>query len=359
MRQALIFLVIVLHLLVSGCSREPLFQSQSYVFGTLVDITIEGEPESRARALANHVMQHFQGLHNRLHAWQPSELSTLNQAFAQGKTLEISAELAQIISDATLLSVKSSGLFNPTIGGLINAWGFQRSEFTPVQPDAQKIADLVKANPQMTDIVVKKEVKNGDNHYTAYSKNRAVQLDLGGYAKGYALDNAAQYLRSQGVKNALINIGGNIIAIGQHGDKPWRVGIQDPRGPSALASINLADGWAIGTSGDYQRYFELNGKRYCHIIDPRLGYPAQGLEAVTIVVPPQANAGTLSDVLSKPIFIGSPLARSAFIKQFANEFKLDNIMLIDSQHALFVTDSLRRQLTWIDANNAKLVKTLH
>ncbi len=351
MRKLFFFCAALLTLCLASCSREQIFQSQSYVFGTLVDITIVDIPEARARELANHVMQDFQGLHNRLHAWQASDLSTLNAAFAQGKKVSISPELTQIISEATVLSQKSDGLFNPAIGSLINAWGFQRSEFTPVQPNEAKISALVKANPQMTDIVLKEN--------TAYSNNPAVQLDLGGYAKGYALDIAANYLRSQGVKNALINIGGNIIALGQHGDHAWRVGIQDPRGPGALATVDLTDGWAIGTSGDYQRYFELNGKRYCHIIDPHTGYPAQGTQAVTILVPPKIkskpNAGTLSDVLSKPIFLSPANQRMLY----AQKFNLDNVMVIDSQHHIFVTQALAKRLTWLDANNAKRVQMLN
>ena len=98
-----------------------------------------------------------------------------------------------------------------------------------------------------------------------------VKLDLGGYAKGYALDRAAEILKSQGIHNALINIGGNVLALGTHGTRPWRVGIQHPRKPGPLATLELRDGEAIGTSGDYQRYFELDGKRYCHLIDPRTG----------------------------------------------------------------------------------------
>jgi FAD:protein FMN transferase len=119
--------------------------------------------------------------------------------------------------------------------------------FKPTKIDEETINNLVKANPQMTDIVV--------NDGKVFSKNSAAQLDFGGYAKGYALDSALVYLQKQGVKNALINIGGNIIGRGKHGEKPWRVGIQHPRKPNAIAVVNLESGWAIGTSGDYQRYY--------------------------------------------------------------------------------------------------------
>jgi thiamine biosynthesis lipoprotein len=242
------------------------------------------------------------------------------------------------VTDATQLSVKSNGLFNPAIGHLISTWGFQRDEFGAVIVDDTKIQTLVSANPRMTDIVI-----NGD---MAYSTNKAVKLDLGGYAKGYALDKAATYLRQRHVKNALINIGGNIIAIGQHGDTPWHVGIQHPRIPMAIATIDLPDGWAIGTSGDYQRYFMLNGKRYCHIIDPRTGYPVQHTQAVTVLVPPQSNAGVLSDVASKPIFIEQPENRS----KAAQAFGITDFMVIDDQSTVFVSKAMSKKLNWVAPN---------
>lgn len=333
------WLVVLLVLLLSGCGHEPLYQSQAYVFGTLVDISIYGEPESRARELASHILQDFQTLHNQLHAWQPdSEVSHLNQAFADGKPLEISSDLAKIITNATAMSSQSNGLFNPAIGGLIKQWGFQRDEFTPVSIDAAAITKLVKANPQMTDIRIENNI--------ASSSNPAVRLDLGGYAKGYALDRAAKYLHSQNIKDALINIGGNIIALGKHGKNPWRIGIQHPRQPGPIATLNLQDGWAIGTSGDYQRYFELNGKRYCHIIDPRSGYPAQDTQAVTILVAPGEHAGTLSDVASKPIFISSPNNRAAVAKAMG----IVDFMVIDAQGKIAISGDMAKHLQWTDKN---------
>ena len=353
MRKGLISLLFIAILAIGifgirAFNKEPLYHSQSYVFGTLVDISIYGETDERAKLLANHVFQDFQHLHDQLHAWKPitdnhpSELGMLNNAFAQGKQpITISPQLAFMLTDATQLSVKSQGLFNPSIGHLISTWGFQRDEFSAVNIDTEKINSLVKANPRMTDIVIKNN--------TAYSNNPDVKLDLGGYAKGYALDMAADYLRKQQVKNALINIGGNIIAIGQHGAKPWRVGIQHPRKPSAIATLDLKDGWAIGTSGDYQRYFTLNGKRYCHIIDPTTGYPVQHTRAVTVLIPPQANAGVLSDVASKPIFIEAAENKT----KAASAFGIQYFMVIDQQSNIFVTKALAQKLNWVDPDVKK------
>ncbi len=342
-------LFFLLFILLSSCAREPLYHSQSYVFGTLVDINIYGETDERARQLADHIQHDFQTLHNRLHAWkgisanQPSELQQLNTAFTQANNaINISPDLAAMINQAAKLSEKSGGLFNPAIGHLISTWGFQRDEFTAVNIDESAIKNLIHAQPKMADIVIK-------NH-KAYSTNPTVKLDFGGYAKGYALDSATNYLRSQGVKNALINIGGNVIALGKHGETPWRVGIQHPRLPNAIATVDLADGWAVGTSGDYQRFFMLNGQRYCHIIDPRTGYPAQHSQSVTVLVPPQpatqAQAGVLSDVASKPIFIEAPENRS----QAAKAFGIEDVMVIDHQAKIYVSKSMVSKLQWLIPN---------
>jgi thiamine biosynthesis lipoprotein len=319
------------------------------VFGTLLDITIYGETEAKSQTISNTIISNFQQLHNRLHAWRPSELQSLNIAFAQGKTaVSIQPDIANMIADATKLSIQSNGAFNPSIGGLIEAWGFHHDTFKLVPIDKATIKNLLNANPQMTDIVM--------NSGQAFSKNQKVQLDFGGYAKGYALDAALVYLHTQGIKNALINIGGNIIAVGKHGDKAWRVGIQHPRKPSAIAVVDLEDGWAIGTSGDYQRYFELDGKRYCHIIDPITGYPSEGTQAVTVLVPPQANAGVLSDVASKPIFIAKADQRI----QAAHAMHVDNFLVIESEKNIYISPSMAKRVTWLDKDAEKhAVKTLH
>jgi FAD:protein FMN transferase len=336
MRRIVVSLLLVSCCLLAACGREPLYHSQSYVFGTLVDISIYGEDPDRAREIAGEIQQDFQRWHNQFHAWQPdSEVSALNAAFAKGEAVAVSPELATIIADATAWYEKSNGLFNPAIGALVNAWGFQADEFKPIVVDDGKIALLVDARPQMTDI----QLSNGK----ASSKNPAVRLDFGGYAKGYALDRAVQHLHAEGVKNALVNIGGNIIAIGRHGDKPWRVGIQHPRKPAAIATLDLEDGWAIGTSGDYQRYFEHDGARYCHIIDPRTGYPAQDMQAVTLLMPPGKQSGVISDVASKPIFIAASDDKQSVIDALG----IEHVMLINGKGQISISKQMARRIQWI------------
>ena len=286
---------LLLPLALAACSQPPLVQQQAYVFGTLVDVSVYGAPEAQARQATAAVLARFDELHRTLHAWQPSDLSRLNTALSKSERAPVTAELAAMLHDAQALSIQSNDLFNPGIGGLIALWGFHADTPLAKVPDTAVIARWVKAAPRMSNL----HIENN----TVWSDNPAVQLDLGGYAKGYALDEAARILKAHGIRHALVNIGGNLIALGRHGKQAWRIGIQHPRSPGMLATLDLHDGEALGTSGDYQRFFEVDGKRYSHLIDPRTGYPATGMQSVTVLVG-GAHAGTRSDAVSKPLFIG-------------------------------------------------------
>lgn len=325
---------------------DPLYHTQTYVFGTLVDISIYGEEESQAQQITSQITREFQQIHNRLHAWKPSEINGINRTFTENRPKLIEPDIVNIIQDATQLSIQSEGLFNPAIGKLIKVWGFQRDEFTAVSPDQTTLEALLAEQPKMTDVVM--------NGRQITSNNPHVKLDLGGYAKGYALDVGLKLLNEFHVENALINIGGNVIALGKHGDRPWVVGIQHPRKPDAIATIALESGWAIGTSGDYQRFFILDGKRYCHIIDPRTGEPAQGTQSVTVLIPPGARAGVLSDVASKPIFI-SELSKKA---EFAKKMGVSNVLVIQEDGQILATPDMQQRLEWLDEDAKKRVRTL-
>lgn len=315
----------------TACSPPPLVQQQSYVFGTLVEISVYGAPETQARQATAAVLARFDTLHQQLHAWQPSALSRLNTTLAQGERATVTPELAAMLRDAQTLSTQSGDLFNPAIGGLIALWGFHADTPQSRVPESAAIAGWVKRQPRM-----------GDLHIEAsqvWSDNPAVQLDLGGYAKGRALDDAVAILKQHGIQNALVNIGGNVIALGQHGERPWRVGIQHPRQPGTLATLDLRDGEAIGTSGDYQRYFEVGGRRYCHVIDPRSGWPASGMQSVTVLVTGD-QAGTRSDALSKPLFIGD----AAGLAKTAARLNVGDYLAVNANGQMQVSAAMQARL---------------
>jgi len=301
------------------------------VFGTLVEVSIHGAPEAQAQQATAAVLARFDALHRTLHAWQPSELSRLNAALARGERATVTPGLAAMLRDAQALSKQSSDLFNPAIGGLIALWGFHADAPQSRVPDAAAIQNWVSRQPRMADLAIGSD--------TISSRNPAVQLDLGGYAKGRALDDAVAILKAHSIDNALVNIGGNVIALGRHGDRPWRVGIQHPRRPGTLATLDLRDGEAIGTSGDYQRYFEADGRRYSHLIDPRSGKPAAGMQSVTILLR-GPHAGTRSDALSKPLFIDGVTRLS----DNAARLGVDDYLAVDAAGQIHVSPAMKARL---------------
>jgi thiamine biosynthesis lipoprotein len=309
------------------------YRASSYVFGTMVEITVADGDTALARDVVGRIFRDFDRMHRELHAWQPGKLVALNQAIAGGKkNIQTTKEIAALILETQHLAARSEGLFNPAIGKLIGLWSFHRDKPGGSPPGPEEIARLVHANPRMSDLSVQGDVVT--------STNPAVQLDFGGYAKGYALDRAADILRENGIESALVNVGGNIMALGRHAGRLWRIGLESPRGKGVLATIELTDGEAIGTSGDYRRYFEIDGKRYSHIIDPRTGYPVPGVQSVTVLVPKQAGAGALSDAASKPIFIEGP----GGWKEAAARMGVSCAMLVDSDGVVHVTRELSARI---------------
>ena len=334
MRRYCLTLLAALVFLLSACSKAPLHQQESFVFGTRVEILIAGLDDAQARPAAVAVLREFDRLHRSYHAWQPSALSDLNAAIAAGKAATVTPEMAALIGDAQRLSAAGDALFDPGIGGLIRLWGFQADDFKAVLPDPAAIAAWRLAPPGIADLQL--------DGLQVSSHKRAVALDFGGYLKGVALDHAAAILHAQGVNNALINIGGNVMALGTKNGERWKVGIQHPRQPGPLATLELNDGEAIGTSGDYQRFFELDGKRYCHLLDPRAGVPVTHTQALSILITPRPAAGTLSDAASKPLFIAGPEWPA-----LARKMKVEQVLRVAGDGQVQVSAALHRRLEFV------------
>lgn len=319
-------------ILLPACDRPNMQHQEAYVFGTRVEVLVADTDAQKGRAAVATVLREFDRMHTSYHAWKPSELYTLNQALHSGKPHTVSPELAAFILDAQALAKKGDYLFDPGIGQLIGLWGFQSDEFQSKQPDPKALATWLRHRPSIADIEI--------NHNVVSSRNAMVSLDFGGYLKGVALDRAAEILKREGIHNALINIGGNVMALGSKHGKKWKVGLQHPRQPGPLAAIELNDGEAIGTSGDYQRFFELDGKRYPHLLDPRTGWPATHTQAVTVLSPGGERAGTLSDALSKPIFI----AGADRWREMARQLGAGLVLRVDTNGKIQVTEQLRQRL---------------
>ena len=328
------FVLAILSLLVAACGGPALHSQESYVFGTRVEVLVWGAPEDVARAATAEVLREFDRLHRVYHAWQPSEMTALNEALATGRPHDVTPEFANFIREAQEVAARGEYLFDPGIGRLVELWGFHDDTFKPQLPDQAKLAELIAAQPSIAKLNIERTKVS-----LRGTPGSAVALDFGGYLKGVALDRAVVILKRRGITNALINIGGNVIAMGSKGDTPWRVGIQHPRAATPLATLELKDGEAIGTSGDYQRYFELEGKRYCHLIDPRTGWPSEGTQAVTVLIPPRPKAGMWSDVASKPIFIAGKDWR-----RLADKLGMKQVLRVDADGRVETTDAMRARV---------------
>lgn len=330
-------LAVVVTLMAWLALRSPqVYVQGTYVFGTRVQLALYGVPLDRAQQATNAVFAHFQAMQRGLHAWQPSEITRLNRSIAAGEPFRASPATAEILRAARRLSLDTQGLFEPGIGRLIRLWGFQSDQFRVAPPSPDAVRRELARGARIADLAI-----SPDGVVT--SANRAVAIDLGGFAKGWALDDAAAILRRQGIANALIDVGGNLLALGSKGGAAWRVGVQDPRKPGTLATLELRDGEAIGTSGDYERFFQAEGVRYCHLIDPRSGFPAVQSEAVIVLVAPGPHAGALSDGASKPPFIAGRAAMP-----LARRLGVQAVLIVDAQGRVWATDAMAARARFAD-----------
>lgn len=299
-----------------------------YVFGTLVEVEIRGADAPEARAATAELERLFARLHVDWHAWRPGELESLNAAIAAGRSLAVDPRLAATLRAGRRLSCESGGLFDPAIGGLIELWGFHQDvppEGPPPSPSA--VEALRAAHPRMTDLVF-----DGDR---VGASNPAVQLDLGGFAKGAALDLAAAALRARGIGDAVLNAGGDVNVIGDHGDRPWRVAIRDPFAWGAVGSVALRPGEVLYTSGNYERYFETEGERFAHILDPRTGRPVQEVVSSSVLDVEGMRADAAATALG---------VAGADWPSVAAAMGIEAALVIDRTGAIFATPAMAARL---------------
>jgi len=180
----------------------------------------------------------------------------------------------------------------------------------------------------MEDLIIDQQTLRGNNP--------ALQMDLGGFAKGYAVDRAIERLQALGIRNAIVNAGGDLRAIGRHGKRPWHIGIRHPRKPGIIAAVDVQGDESVFTSGNYERFFDYQGVRYHHIIDPRSGYPARGTLSVTVIHP---DAGT-ADAAATALFVAGPKGW----RQVARRMGLQQVMLIDSEMRVHITPAMRKRV---------------
>ena len=315
-------LILVLCLVIlsfCSCSRNvyPL-SSTLIMMDTVVTVTIyDGDDDVLSGAMK--LCKQYENLLSR--TIEGSDVYEINHS--SGQPVQVSDDTAELLKTALDIAEKSKGAFDPTVLPLVELWDVTNSKTVPSDSDIQTALQSVNY----------KNISLDGNTVTA--KNGA-QLDLGGIAKGFISDKLKIYLKENGVKSAIINLGGNTLLVGDKNGKDFSVGVQKPLGKQneLSARITMSDKTAV-TSGVYQRYFEQNGKIYHHILDPKTGYPTDnGIYAVTVLT----NSSTVADGLSTACLILGIEKGAELAKQYGAE-----LFFIDKNGEITLTDGLSSQ----------------
>lgn len=318
-------------LLLSGCGAkaETPASREIYAMDTVMQVNAYGETGETAVEELETAIREMEGELSRTDGKSP--VARLN---ADPETpVEMPEEVLDLLETAEEYSRVTGGAFDPTIASVADAWGFTW-EMQQVPTEAALRESLSQVGIQRVHL---------DRSAGTVWAEKGTKLDLGGIAKGWASDRAAEIYAEAHVPRGLIDLGGNVLAWGDRPDgDPWRVGVRDPRSEDIAGVLNLKDSFAI-TSGGYQRYFEQDGKRYHHIIDPSTGYPADnGLLSVTVVAPAGEGRGAMCDALSTALFVMGEEKALDFWRQRPEEFQL--ILLTEDGRAV-VTEGLSEGFT--------------
>ena len=316
----------------TGCggTRDPDEAQESIqviAMDTAMVLTAYGKESTRAVYDAEEEVRRLDALLSRTSG--SSEISMLNGA--GGEMVPVGAEICTLIQMAGDFTEATGGAFDITIAPVVSAWGFTTDSYQV--PDREALQTLLES------------VGMEHVHLSGGSArlDPGTMIDLGGIAKGYTADRVAEIFQEHAVPRGKVELGGNILVIG---DKPdgtaWRVGVQDPKNPDEadglVCVLNLTDAFAV-TSGSYQRYFEQDGKRYHHIIDPATGCPADsGLTSVTVVADSARGNGTMCDALSTALFVMGEDKALDFWRSGVYDFQL---VLVTEDGRVVVTEGLK------------------
>lgn len=263
-------------------------EQTSYALGTILHFQIWGKEANQALEKSLSRIHDIEG-HMSTHDTN-SDIYNVNIS-SDSPFISVHEDTFYVVEKAIDYAYRSSGTFDPTIGGLVDLWGIG----TPEErlPSEEEIAHAVS-------LINYKEVQLDKKNMSIRLPRSGQHLDLGGIAKGYAADEVVAILKKEGIKSALIDLGGNIFVLGRKSDGSlWNVGVQNPLEPrgSYLGILHVSD-LSVVTSGNYERFFEKDGKRYHHIFDPRKGYPAEtDLLSVTVISKKSIDGDALSTAL--------------------------------------------------------------
>lgn len=266
--------------------------------GTRISIELWATDEDRGNTAIDAVLEEFRRIDRAMSPYREgSELALLNRE-ASRRPVKVSRELFDLLEKSLAFSRLTDGAFDITFASVGHQYDYRQG----IAPsDEQLAADLPKINYRHIEL-------NPKTRSISF-KQPGVRIDLGGIAKGYAVDRGIALLQQHHIDQALITAGGDSRILGDHGGRPWNIGIRAPRDRNSVVAVLPLTNTAISTSGDYERYFEADGIRYHHIISPATGRSASELRSVTIIGPD----ATSTDALSTSVFVMGPTAGLALI----------------------------------------------
>lgn len=318
-------------LLLAACTQPAGPERVSFfALGTLVEVSVAEPPAHAAEALAE-LEALLLAEERRWQAFGEGELARLNERLAAGETVAVPAELREGILLAAELSRRSQGLFNPAIGRLVMLWGFHDSEAMVTSPPAAAEIDALLPPPGMDALVFGADGMQ--------SRDPRLWLDMGAFAKGLALRKAAALLQERGLGNAIINASGDMVILGRARDRDWRIGIRHPREPGVFAALTSAGNESVFTSGDYERFFEYEGRRFHHLLDPRTGHPADNAASVTVITEDAA----LADAASTALFV----AGRGRWAEVARDLGVRFVMLATANGAVEMTPEMAERVEFL------------
>ena len=307
------------------------FRMAQTAMGTTFQYIVVGVDKAQASKAVSLAMTEVARLEGLMSDTRPdSDVSRINQS-AGGPPVPVAPEVYAVIEHSLEMSKLSNGGFDITVGALKGVWVINKA--APRVPTA----DEIKARLPLIDW---HNVIMDPGRRAVGLKLPGMRIDLGGIAKGYAVDAAAEILKRNGITMATVDAGGNLRLLGAHGQRPWNVGIQHPRDPNdIIAWMRLTD-VSVSTSGDYEQFIQVNGRRYCHIIDPHTGIPVEGTKSVTVVTAEAWRA----DGLSTAVFVLGPKKGMALIESLPG---VEGV-IIDVAGQRFVSSGLVGRVKWID-----------
>lgn len=272
--------------------------------GTVATVTLGAAYAGRIEPVTAGVREIFDGLDRELSSYRPD--STISQLSDQAGVapIPVTSDTYRVLSLSEHFGALSDGAFDITVAPLVSLWGFNGAPAPSELPSEQALRERLK-------LVDYRRLALRDG--TAFLPMKGMAVDVGGIAKGYAVDRAYDYCRSAGIRDFLIDFSGNIRASGWPGwGEKWEVGVRDPFDRSRIiGKIALPGGMALATSGSYERFVNIANERFSHIIDPRTGYPVAGTASVTVMCPD----ATAADALSTAFFVVGLKGAGALLKK--------------------------------------------